>query len=540
LSCQHGPELRILLPHLAGVIVERAELGAALLCIWARALAETAACPGCGTMSGRVHSRYGRRLADVAIGGRRVVIRLTVRRFFCRAPDCPRTTFAEQVEGLTSRYARRSPPLAAMLAAVALALAGRAGARLARLLGAVAGRSSLLRLIRALPDPGAGQVTVLGVDDFAFLRGRVYGTVLVDMDTRRPVDVLPDREAATLADWLRAHPGTEIICRDRAGAYADGARQGAPQAIQVADRWHLWHNLAEHAEKAVARQRGCLDEPAPAPEPAPGPEPAPDPGQAAAAAAAARAEASALVRRTRERHEAVQALIAQDKGSKQIMRELGLSRDTVRRFARAASAEELLATARGGRPSILDEHKPYLHERWNAGCTNMLRLHAEITARGYRGSYDTVRAWLQPFRALGTAPPAAPPAPKVRDITGWMLRHPGSLDAGEQLRYREVLARCPHLEAAAGHVSAFAEMMTGRHGGRLDAWIAAVDASDLPDLHSFTTGIKHDYDAVRNGLTLPHSSGAVEGNVNRIKMLKRQMYGRASFDLLRKRILHAT
>ena len=205
---------------------------------------------------------------------------------------------------------------------------------------------------------------------------------------------------------------------------------------------------------------------------------APDLEQAAAAAAAARTEDRALVKRTRERYAAVQALRAQGKGIKPIMRELHLAKETVRKFARAGSAEELLARPRAGRPGILDEHKPYLHERWNAGCTNVLQLHAEITARGYRGSYGTVNLYLQPFRALGAAPATAPAPPKVRDITGWMLRHPDSLDADEQAKLAEALARCPDLDATAAHVSAFAEMMTGRHGERLDAWITAVDAGD--------------------------------------------------------------
>ena len=519
------------------MIVEKAELAELWLCIWARVRADQAVCPACGTTSGRVHSRYGRRLDDVAIGGRRVMILLTVRRFFCTDPGCARMTFAEQVDGLTSRYARRTPPLAAMLAAVALALAGRAGARLARLLDMTAGRSSLLRLIRAMPGPEPGTVSVLGVDDFAFRRGRVYGTLLIDIGTGDPVDLLPDREAGTLAAWLREHPGTEVICRDRAGAYAEGARDGAPDAIQVADRWHLWHNLAEHVEKEVTRHRGCLSEPEPGPSA--DAEPVPDLQQAAAVAAAGRAEDSAMARRTRERYEQVQALRAQGKGIKPIMRELGLAKETVRRFYRAASVDELLAKTRDRRPSILDDWKPYLHQRWNEGCTNVWQLFCEVRNRGYHGGYGTVRDYLQPFRALAAAPPARPAPPKVRDVTAWMLRHPDSLDDDEKAQLKQVQARCPHLDTLAGHVTEFAKMLTERHGERLDAWIAAADASDLPGLHSFTTGIRRDYDAVLNGLTLPYSSGAVEGNVNRLKMLKRQMYGRARFDLLRKRVLLA-
>jgi transposase len=537
LPCQHEHGLELLLPHLAGVIVEKTELAAEQLRVWARGRAEAVACPACGQRSERVHSRYQRRLTDAAIGGRVVLIRLTVRRFFCDCPACPATTFAEQIEGLTTRYARRSPPLAAMLTAIAVALAGRAGARLAAVLGMVASRSSLLRLIAALPDPQTGPVTALGVDDFAFRRGRVYGTLLLNVDTGKPIDLLADREADTLAAWLREHPGIEVICRDRAGAYAEGGRAGAPQAIQVADRWHLWHNLAEHVEKAVARHRACLSDPSP--EPPAASNPLPDLQQAATAAAAARADASALARRTRERYEQVQQLRAQGQGIKPIMRELGLAKETVRRFYRAPSVDELLAKTRDGRPSVLDEHKPYLHQRWNEGCTNVWQLFSEIRARGYPGGYGTVRNYLQPFRALAAAPPARPAPPKVRDVTGWMLRDPDSLDDDDKHNLAQVLARCPHLDALAGHVTEFAKILTARRGERLDAWIAAVDADDQPDLHSFTTGLKRDHEAVLNGLTLPYSSGKVEGNVNRLKMIKRQMYGRAGFAMLRKRVLLA-
>lgn len=430
--------------------------------------------------------------------------------------------------------------LRGVLESIGLALAGRAGARLATALGLPATRNTLLRLIRALPDPKIRTVTVLGVDDFALRRGHVYGTVLIDIDTHRPIDLLADREADTFAAWLHEHPGTEVVCRDRAGAYAQGARTGAPQAIQVADRWHLWHNLAEHVEKTIAAHHGCLRQQDTI-EPEVGIEPgtADDLVERAEAAQVQRKENSALVTRTKARYQAVHDLKADGKGIKTIVRELDLAKETVRRFYRAANVEDLLAKPRAGRPSLLDAYKPYLHERWNAGITNASTLYREITERGYRGSQGTVAIYLAPFRELGAPPPPQPAVPKIRQITSWMLRHPEDLDIEQQLQLNQVLTACPHLDATATHVATFAEILTRRHGDRLDSWMAAVDAADLPHLHRFVTGLRRDYQAIRNGLTLPHSSGSVEGTVNRTKMIKRQMYGRANFDLLRKRILLA-
>jgi transposase len=517
--------LVMLFPQLAGLDILRVEdLGADGVQITARTRTASAACRLCGQASAAGHDRYPRWLRDLPCGGRPVEVLVSVRRFRCANPGCPAATFAEQVPGLTAFYQRRTPGLRALLEAVALALAGRAGARLAGALGAAASRHALIGLVRAMPDPEAGLVTVLGADDVAVRKGQHYATVLVDMGTHEVIDLLPGRDGDVLADWLKAHPGTAVICRDRAGGYGDGAARGAPGAVQVADRWHLWHNLCGHAEKTAARHRGCLREP--------------DPEGPQGTAARAQAEYDALAAAVRERYEQVRALHAAGHGAAAIARHTGMPREAVLRYARADSPGEMVSLITSGPPSPLDPYKPYLGRQWAEGRRNATTLLAEIRAQGYRGSYRALAAYLRPFRRQGTLPPAAPAPAKTRDIARWILTAPENLDDQDTSALARARGQCPHLDALARHVAEFAKMLTGLHGDRLDHWLAAVEADDgQPDLHSFARGIRRDYHAVRNGLTLHWSSGAVEGNNCKIKHIKRLMYGRANFDLLRKMAL---
>jgi transposase len=524
------------LPHLAGVEVERIERVAGQVKIWARTRSCARACPSCGFCSTKVHSRYRRRLADIALGGQPAVIVLQVRRLFCDELSCQRRTFAEQVPDLTVRYARKTTLLVEVLQAIAVALAGRAGARLARALHAAASRSTLLRLVMAVPDPAASTPRVLGVDDFALRRGQNYGTVLIDCHSGAPLELLAGRDATTLADWLTAHPGVEVICRDRFGAYAEGARTAAPQATQVADRFHLWQNLTQAVERCVAAHRACLDEPpdepsagvqtavaVPAPVAAPSLEPDPEP-------------TGRFADRVRRHHARVHELLADGHGIRTIARRLGWGRHTVQRYARASTWQELVdGRWQAPRASRLDAFKPYLHQRVDDGCGNAAQLLREVSSRGYTGSYSTVRDYLEQHRPAKA--PLAPPAPTVREVTGWLTRHPDCLTEDQRLGHKTLTDRCPELQATSEHVRAFATILTQLTGQNLRAWISDVKAAGLPGMSPFAKGLEQDLDAVTAGLTTRWNSGPVEDRVNHIKMIKRQMFGRAGLPLLRKRVL---
>ncbi|MEV8099832.1 ISL3 family transposase [Kitasatospora sp. NPDC085879] len=501
----------------------------------ARTTTQEAACPGCGTVSGRLHGGYRRRLADLAVAGRAVVIVLAVRRFLCPVPECDRRTFVEQVDGLTKRFARRTSPLQRALEKIALALAGRPAARLAAHLSIPASANSLLRLVRKLPGKRVGIAPrVLGVDDFALKKGHVYGTILLDMETGERVDVLPDRTADTLTAWLREHPGVEIVCRDRATAYAEAVRTACPDATQVADRFHLWMNLCEAVEKCVAAHRGCLAERASdaASEPSGPPSEATEPEMPAPS------EGLRAVQR-RERHTAVHALYDKGVPIQVIAEVLGLDRKTVRRYAHADTPEAASLGTGSRRYGQIHAYTPYLHRRWNEGCTDAARLHTEIVERGYLGSKRSVRRHLQEIRASGKPAPDKPKELTIRKATWLITSHPDRLEESGTLKLKKLLARCPELDAVAACVRSFAAMMTERRGSDLADWLTSAENTGLKPLCSLARGLRQDFDAVTAGLTLDWNSGKVEGNVNRVKRIKRDGYGRAGFDLLRLQILLA-
>lgn len=535
------------MPQFAAVTVDSIEAGEDVVTFRVRAKASDAACSGCRRRSWRVHARYQRQLADLPLGGLQARVIAGIRRFKCANPRCPQATFSEQIPGLTTPFARRTPPLTAALARVALSLAGRPGARLSADLAMPCCRDVLIRLIRAQPLSPADRIEVLGVDDFAVRRRQTYNTILIDMSTHKPVDVLPGREAATLAAWLRGHPEVRTVCRDRASAYAEGIRTGAPQAAQVADRFHLWMNLCEAAQKTVAAHHHCLRAAAAAPA---GPaDPEPSPAVPVPEAGIPPRPASRLAERTRARHAAVHEALARGLSRSAVSRELNLDIQTVRRFANADRAEELLGKAEH-RPTRLDPWIDVVNQRWNEGVTSAEAITAELRPLGFKGSAQVVRRYLKPFRLPGSSPghpdpqrrrhaPAAPAVPKPRAISRALLTHPDHLTEDDVLIVKSATASCPHLERLHEHIRSFAEIMTQRRGQELPAWLEAVEADDLPELRSLATGMRRDLAAVTNGLTLEHSSGAVEGNVTRIKRLKRDGYGRAKFDLLRAQILLA-
>ncbi|MBL8168616.1 MAG: ISL3 family transposase [Acidobacteria bacterium] len=513
---------------------------------------DSAQSPSCQMVSSKIHSHYERTVADLPWEGIKVKLRLRVRKFFCRNSSCKQCIFCERLPEVVARYAHRTQRLNEALSLIGFALGGRAGARTAKKLGLQTAADSILRRVHAAATLPAERlnVRVLGVDNWALKKGQHYGTILVDLEKRQPIDLLLGRESAPLEEWLKQHPEVEIITRDRAGAYADGARQGAPQAQQVADRWHLLKNANDAFERLLQKHQKVIREAVeqiPAPLEATASDEAADSHVVPATAreyVRSRAEQEQRQRFHHERkarYDRVQELKRQGHTIIQIKQHLGWSYSLVAGFFRAD--EYPILRRRKGR-SCLDKFDAYLRERWNAGCHNDQQLYRELVEQGYGGSKLTVRRHVQLWRQQGLKP--LPPAPKKLSVPGprscvWLLLKDEQKLTEEEGQVRKaILEASPTIKQGLELVQLFRAAISSRSEEKLVAWMETAAKSELQEFENFVMVLRRDEAAVRAAASSDWSNGQTEGQVNRLKTLKRQMYGRAKFDLLRARVLNAT
>jgi len=529
--------------HVLGIDIDPLDLQAPIQVLIASTSRRTR-CPHCGRYANRVHSRYQRTLHDLPCAGRAIVAHLRVRRFRCTSPRCTTKVFCERLGELAEPYAHRTKRMNASLARIGMAAGGRPGSRLAEALGFHANPMTLLRLVRATPCPAALTPTVLGVDDFALRRGRHYGTILYDLERHVVIDLLPDRSAQSLTTWLKAHPGIEVISRDRAEAYAQGAREGAPDAQPVADRWHLLSNLGEALERFLNQHQAPLREAVREEDIASDPPQADPPTPAQPARLNPNQEQIQQHRAARlARYDEIHRLHEEGHTNKAISKHFGMGQSTVGKFLRAQQFPERAQRAQVS--GKLGAFHPLLREHWDAGNRDMKLVLAELRTLGYTGSLTRLYDYVQILRQEGKpclGLKAGAGKFSVRQVVGMLLtpeRTP------EQQRFLDRLTRKNALFATArGLAERFCVLI--RKQPREDAhapltlWVAEAISSSIAALASFARGLRDDWEAVVAGLSLKWSNGPVEGAVNRIKMIKRQMFGRANFDLLRRRVLPVT
>lgn len=533
-----------LLPQTPGLTLEHVELAAHRLTLTMQTTRPTAPCPLCGTPSARVHSHYTRTVADLPWGGFAVQVCLHVRKFFCHVLTCPRRIFTERLPQLVAPYARTTMRLHDVLRLIAFALGGEAGSRLLARLGMVRSPATLIALIRQTAAPAHSAPRVLGVDDWAKRKGKSYGTILVDLEQHRPIDLLPDRTAETLTAWLQEHPGTEIITRDRSERYATGATAGAPAALQVADRWHLIRNWADVVERVLKRHHVALRQVQlviPLPE------------EATAATllppkSVNRRRQYAEERRERARQERLERWTTiRDRHAKgaaltDIARELRLNYKTVRKYAVATECPHMKTYP--PRQRLVAPYEPYLRARWAEGCRNGVQLYREIAAHGFTGSRVLVSMVVAQFRrdeglSLPWLPAVTRQKPLLpRDGVNLILQRQTDRTAAEQTALDKLRVLHTELDALVTMSERYTTMLRERQADAFDAWLCDVQMSVSKEVRQFVHHLRKDAAAVRAALVHAWSNGQVEGQVHRLKLVKRMMYGRAKFDLLRQRVLY--
>jgi transposase len=489
--------------------------------------------------SARVHSRYTRTLADLPWQGIPVTVRLSVRRFFCDQEACDRAIFAERLPGVAAHYARRTERLESWFTHVSFALGGEAGSRLLKDLGIVISGDTLLNHIRSMRLPNRETPRILSVDDFAFRRGTRYGTVLVDLERRTLLDVLPDRSADTFARWLRGHPGVEVVSRDRGGEYAEALRRAAPRAVQVADRFHLLKNLRDVLSRVFRQHADVLDL-------------VPNPANHLQRLTNLRLDREASKERTRERtrdlFQSIHALSKKGMKNAQVARELGIHRHTVEKYLAFDAPPVRRHFTK--KVSDLAPYEDYILGRWQQGCRNATRIWQEISEQGYPGAYQNVvriTRYLKEQERLGKPMPDRPPGIFASHAAGILLKRPENRSEEETQalrglkKVRRITERCCTLfEQFAGMLRDKEQQSGEQTRGRLEGWTERAKASGIAELKAFAVKLLQDADAVVAAMILPYSQGQTEGWINKLKLVKRSMYGRGKFDLLRKRLLYAS
>ncbi len=523
-----------IIPDLSDLIIEQVSV-ANEVTITIRAASPMASCPCCGTISKRIQSWYTRTLRDLPASGRLVHLIVRVRRFFCQESTCVRKIFAERFPSLTLPRVKFTLRLQEALRELGYSSGGEAGARLGKQLSIPGSPDTILRLVKGVELPAASSPRVVGIDDWSWKRRLRYGTLICDLESNRPIDVLADRSVETVSDWFEKHPSVEIVSRDRSSEYAAAISKGAPQALQVADVWHLGKNLVESVQTLLAR---CRAEIRCALQVQVIPEPEPEETEAALEeekrpARSRREEQARLARRAQklDRYEQVlelhdQGLTAADIGSR-----IGISGRTVQRWLAHGSFPE--ARRRRRRPSLIDPYERYVLRWWQAGNRNGLQLSRALTAQGYRGSSKALYRYLERLRtpdrhSLGVTPSKSPrrkrvlvsPAPlenfSAQRATWLCVRQLDDLDEIQHQELALIRQASPSAETAYRLAQAFMQMIREQTGDQLDAWLSEAEASRLPELKSFAKGIQQDKAAVLAGLTLPWSNGPVEGHVNRL------------------------